>query len=299
MPVLFALVGATGIGKSELSLSLAERFDAEIIGVDSRQVYRDFVIGTAQPSLADQRRVVHHQVNFLDPTSVYSAGNFCSDVRRLLADNPGRSYILVGGTGLYLQSLMLGLPKLPKVDPSVRMEFEDSAERGGLANLYELARKTDPEAMAGVDPNNAQRIIRILEVWKSTGRKLSDWQKEREGGIGKVPVFWLQRDREKLYGRINARVDQMIADGWMDEVQALAKVVPPDAPAWQSLGYRELLQADSASEIAHVIDDVKRKTRNYAKRQLTWFRWQVEATSVDLDFTENPADAIARSVQDV
>ena len=299
MPVLFALVGATGIGKSELSLSLAELFDAEIIGVDSRQVYRDFVIGTAQPSLADQRRVVHHQVNFLDPTSVYSAGNFCSDVRRLLADNPGRSYILVGGTGLYLQSLMLGLPKLPKVDPSVRMEFEDSAEREGLANLYELARKTDPEAMAGVDPNNAQRIIRILEVWKSTGRKLSEWQKEREGGIGKVPVFWLQRDREKLYGRINARVDQMIADGWMDEVQALAKVVPPDAPAWQSLGYRELLQADSASEIAHVIDDVKRKTRNYAKRQLTWFRWQVEATSVDLDFTENPADAIARSVQDV
>ena len=299
MPVLFALVGATGIGKSELSLSLAERFDAEIIGVDSRQVYRDFVIGTAQPSLADQRRVVHHQVNFLDPTSVYSAGNFCSDVRRLLADNPGRSYILVGGTGLYLQSLMLGLPKLPKVDPSVRMEFEDSAEREGLANLYKLARQADPEAMAGVDPNNAQRIIRILEVWKSTGRKLSEWQKEREGGIGKVPVFWLQRDREKLYGRINARVDRMIADGWMDEVQALAKAVPLDAPAWQSLGYRELLQADSASEIAHVIDDVKRKTRNYAKRQLTWFRWQVEASSVDLDLTDNPADAIARSVQDV
>lgn len=299
MPVLFALVGATGIGKSSLSLELAERYGAEIIGVDSRQVYRGFVIGTAQPSLEDQRRVVHHQVNFLDPTSVYSAGVFCSDVRRLLDANPERPYILVGGTGLYLQSLMLGLPKIPKVEESVRAELEDSAKRNGLISLYELAREVDPEAMAGVDSNNAQRIIRILEVWKSTGRKLSLWQKEREGGIGKVSVFWLQRDREKLYGRINARVDQMIADGWMDEVQALAKSVPLDAPAWQSLGYRELLQAKSTSEIAHVIDDVKRKTRNYAKRQLTWFRWQVESTPVDLDITENPADAIARSVQDV
>ena len=294
MPVLFALVGATGIGKSELSLSLAERFDAEIIGVDSRQVYRDFVIGTAQPSLADQRRVVHHQVNFLDPTSVYSAGNFCSDVRRLLADNPGRSYILVGGTGLYLQSLMLGLPKLPKVDPSVRMEFEDSAERGGLANLYELARKTDPEAMAGVDPNNAQRIIRILEVWKSTGRKLSEWQKEREGGIGKVPVFWLQRDREKLYGRINARVDQMIADGWLDEIHELAKTVPLDAPAWQSLGYKELLCANDGFQVKSVLEEVKRKTRNYAKRQLTWFRWQVKSTEMDLDTCANPMEFVLK-----
>lgn len=298
MPVLFALVGATGIGKSSLSLELAERYNAEIIGVDSRQVYRGFVIGTAQPSLADQRRVVHHQVNFLDPSCAYSAGMFCGEVRNLLERNPQTPYILVGGTGLYLQSLLLGLPKIPKVDAGIRAELEESAHRNGTDSLYELAREADPEAMADVDPNNAHRIIRILEVWKSTGRRLSEWQKEREGGIGKVPVFWLQRDRENLYARINARVDQMLADGWLEEVRTLAGECPPDAPAWQSLGYRELLKADSPSEIAHVIEDVKRKTRNYAKRQLTWFRWQVETIPVDLDRVENPAEVIARSVQD-
>lgn len=296
MPVLFALVGATGIGKSSLSLELAEHYNAEIIGVDSRQIYRGFVIGTAQPPLSDQRSVVHHQVNFLDPTSVYSAGSFCSDVRRLLASHPDRSFILVGGTGLYLQSLMLGLPKIPKVDAHVREELEKSSRKEGLNSLFEFARNVDPEAMAGVDPNNAQRIIRILEVWKSTGRRLSEWQKEREGGIGRIPVFWLQRERENLYRRINVRVDQMVADGWMDEIQALAKVVPLDAPAWQSLGYRELLQAKSTSEIASVIEDVKRKTRNYAKRQLTWFRWQVESVPVDLDRGEKPASVVMKAL---
>lgn len=293
MPVLFAIVGATGIGKSELSLELAERYDAEIIGVDSRQIYKGFAIGTAQPSPADLTRVNHHMVNFLEPEKAFSAGNFCKGVRDILAANPEKNYIAVGGTGLYLQSLMLGLPQIPKIDPAVRMELENRAKSEGLDSLFEIAREMDSEAMRNVERANAQRIIRILEVWQATGRKLSDWQKERAGGIGKVPVFWLDRSRDILYKRIDARVDKMLHDGWMDEVVSLSKIVPMGAPAWQSLGYRELLQAKSSAEIAHVVEDVKRKTRNYAKRQLTWFRWQVESTRIDMDSC-NPFDSIVR-----
>ena len=146
--------------------------------------------------------------------------------------------------------------------------------------MYQKAKAVDPEAMEKVEVNNVQRIIRILEVFQLTGRKLSEWQKERVGGIGVLPVFWLSRSRENLYARIDARVDQMMADGWLDEIHELAKTVPLDAPAWQSLGYRELLQA-----------------KNYAKRQLTWFRWQVKSSEIDLDTCPNPLELIAASCE--
>ena len=296
MPILFALVGATGVGKSRLSLELAERFNAEIVGVDSRQIYKGFAIGTAQPSQEDMARVKHHQVDFLDPCKVYSAGDFCANVKHLLTENPDQNYILVGGTGLYLQSLMLGLPQIPKIDESIRKSFEDEAVKFGNRSLYEKAKLADLEAMEKVEENNIQRIIRILEVYELTGRKLSDWQKEREGGIGLLPVFWLNRSRENLYARIDARVDQMIADGWLDEIHELAKTVPIDAPAWQSLGYKELLCAKDGSQVRVVLEDVKRKTRNYAKRQLTWFRWQVKSTEVDLDTCQNSLECVLKGL---
>ena len=296
MPILFALVGATGVGKSRLSLELADRFNAEIIGVDSRQIYKGFAIGTAQPSLKDLAHVKHHQVDFLDPRKAYSAGDFCANVKELLSENPNQNYILVGGTGLYLQSLMLGLPQLPKIDEFIRKSFEEEASRIGNRSLYEKAKSVDPEAMEKVEVNNIQRIIRILEVYQLTGRKLSDWQKERVGGIGVLPVFWLNRSRDVLYKRIDARVDQMMADGWLDEIHELAKTVPLDAPAWQSLGYRELLNAENSSQVDAVLDEVKRKTRNYAKRQLTWFRWQVKSTEIDLDTCSNPLELIAMNL---
>lgn len=283
MPIVFALVGATGIGKSELSLRLAESFNAEIIGVDSRQVYKGFSIGTAQPDAACLKRVKHHLVDFLPPTETFSAGEFCRQVKDLLAENPDKNYILVGGTGLYVQSLILGLPNIPAVPQTVRQKFEDIATCEGSASLYKMACEVDPESAANVDPNNAQRLVRILEVFEATGRTLSSYQKEREGGIGAVPVFWLQRERDVLYKRIDARVDQMIKDGWVEETQELSKTVPLTAPAWQSLGYRELLQAKTASEMAEVIEEVKKKTRNYAKRQLTWFRGQMNCTSIDMN----------------
>ena len=196
---------------------------------------------------------------------------------------PERNYILVGGTGLYMQTLMLGLPQIPAVPESAREELEKIAQAEGAGSLYKMALDADPELVRSVEPNNVQRLIRILEVYRSTGRKLSDWQKEREGGIGKLPVFWLQRERDVLYKRIDSRVDKMIKDGWVEEVRELSKTVPLDAPAWQSLGYRELLAAQTDTEMAQVVEDVKKKTRNYAKRQLTWFRGQMDCVPVDME----------------
>ena len=283
MPVLFALCGPTGVGKSNLSLELAERYHAEIIGVDSRQIYRGFTIGTAQPAASEMQRAAHHLINFCDPTRVYSAGDFCSDVRRLLDANPQKNFILVGGTGLYLQALMLGLPKIPEIDKSVRRTLEEDCDKHGLPWLCDEARKVDPESMQDADENNRHRILRILEVYQGTGRKLSEWKQERSGGIGEIPVYFLNRSRENLYMRINERVDQMISDGWLDEIQTLSKSVPLDAPAWQSLGYRELLDAHGQSEIDVVLDKVKQQTRNYAKRQITWFSRQVNSMQINID----------------
>ena len=163
--------------------------------------------------------------------------------------------------------------------------------------LYKMALDIDPESVQKMEGRNVQKIIRILEVWKATGEKLSELQKKREGGIGEIPVFWLNRSRENLYARINARVDKMMEAGWLQEIQELAKVVPIDAPAWQSLGYRELLGAGNDSEIDKILEEVKKKTRNYAKRQLTWFRWQVKSTSIDLDIEKNAADLIEKMVR--
>ncbi len=302
MPILFALVGATGIGKSNLSLKLAEHFDAEIIGVDSRQIYKGFSVGTAQPDQESMLRVKHHLVNFLDPRESYSAGNFCRDVKTLVASNPEKKYILVGGTGLYIQSLMLGLPQIPEIPIAVKNDLEQTVLDDGLDSLYRRACAVDPEAMCKVDANHASRILRVLEVYDATGKKLSEFQKNRQGGIGEIPVFWLQRNRDLLYERINGRVDQMIADGWVEEAKNLAKSVPMDAPAWLSLGYRELLQAKNDSEMERAIDEIKKKTRNYAKRQLTWFRWQVKSSSLDLDqeaksdFFENVLKKVVNSL---
>lgn len=283
MPILFAMVGATGIGKSNFSLEVAERYKAEIIGVDSRQIYRGFSIGTAQPDSRSLKRVRHHLVDFLPPEETFSAGAFCSLVKNLVNENPEKNFILVGGTGLYVQSLMLGLPKIPEISLDFRKEIEAMVTREGIDSAFRRAAQLDPEAMEKVVAGNVQRVTRVLEVCLSTGRKFSDFQKEREGGVGKFPVFALQRSREELYDRINRRVDQMIDDGWVDEARELAKTVPLEAPAWQSLGYRELLCAQNQNEIDNIVEIIKQKTRNYAKRQLTWFRWQLDCTPVDMN----------------
>ena len=284
MPILCALIGATGVGKTRCSITVAKELRAEIISMDSRQVYRGFCIGTAQASMENRKEVPHHLVDFLSPEERFSAGDFVRIVKDILERNPSGRYILVGGTGLYLQALTEGLAEIPKVSGEVRAECAAFLEREGVDALFEKVRMLDPEAARSILPQDRQRLLRAYEVYLQTGRRFSEVRGCRTGGIGNVKTFWLDRSRDSLYRNIDERVLQMVAQGWKEETVNLYETVPMSAPAWQSLGYREWI-ACLKGEIGEreVIECVQKGTRHYAKRQITWFRHQTSAERVDLD----------------
>lgn len=283
MPLLCALVGATGVGKTKLSLSLAKELRAEIISMDSRQIYRDFCIGTAQPSKDALRTIPHHLVDFYPPTESFSVGEFVREVKTLLRKNPETSYILVGGTGMYLQALTEGLAEIPPVSEDVRERCEKMLAEEGLESLFKKVQELDPDSAQTILPQDRQRLLRALEVSMQTGRKFSEIRNDRKGGVGRVKTFWLDRERTTLYANIDKRVLQMVEEGWKEEVKTLLERVPLDAPAWQSLGYKEWISCiQGKMSEKEVIETVQQGTRRYAKRQITWFRHQTVAERVDL-----------------
>lgn len=296
MPLLCALVGATGVGKTKLSLSLAKELRAEIISMDSRQIYRDFCIGTAQPSKDALRTIPHHLVDFYPPTESFSVGEFVREVKTLLRKNPETSYILVGGTGMYLQALTEGLAEIPPVSEDVRERCEKMLAEEGLESLFKKVQEVDPDSAQTILPQDRQRLLRALEVSIQTGRKFSEIRNDRKGGVGRVKTFWLDRERTTLYANIDKRVLQMVEEGWKEEVKTLLERVPLDAPAWQSLGYKEWISCiQGKMSEKEVIETVQQGTRRYAKRQITWFRHQTVAERVDLDipFDENFAKIVS------
>jgi len=264
MPILGAILGATGSGKTEFAVLLAQKLGAEIICMDSRQLYKGFRIGTAQPTAEELRAVPHHLVDFLPPGEQYNAAQFAKDVKALLAQKPSAKFILVGGTGLYMQALCQGLSILPKSDPEVRETLKRRYENK-KSKLYSDALKTDPSIEGKIMPGDTQRLLRVLELGGMAG--------DRVGGIGSIPSIWIDFPRDELYKRINERVVKMLKNGWIEEVTELSKNVPADAPAWQSLGYSELKDALRKNEDPFSITEtVALKTRHYAKRQITWFK---------------------------
>lgn len=296
MPLLCALVGATGVGKTKLSLSLAKELRAEIISMDSRQIYRDFCIGTAQPSKDALRTIPHHLVDFYPPTESFSVGEFVREVKTLLRKNPETSYILVGGTGMYLQALTEGLAEIPPVSEDVRERCEKMLAEEGLESLFKKVQEVDPDSAQTILPQDRQRLLRALEVSMQTGRKFSEIRNDRKGGVGRVKTFWLDRERTTLYANIDKRVLQMVEEGWKEEVKTLLERVPLDAPAWQSLGYKEWISCiQGKMSEKEVIETVQQGTRRYAKRQITWFRHQTVAERVDLGlpFDENFAKIVS------
>ena len=296
MPLLCALVGATGVGKTKLSLSLAKELRAEIISMDSRQIYRDFCIGTAQPSKDALRTIPHHLVDFYPPTESFSVGEFVREVKTLLRKNPETSYILVGGTGMYLQALTEGLAEIPSVSEDVRERCEKMLAEEGLESLFKKVQEVDPDSAQTILPQDRQRLLRALEVSIQTGRKFSEIRNDRKGGVGRVKTFWLDRERTTLYANIDKRVLQMVEEGWKEEVKTLLERVPLDAPAWQSLGYKEWISCiQGKMSEKEVIETVQQGTRRYAKRQITWFRHQTVAERVDLGlpFDENFAKIVS------
>ncbi|GHV12337.1 tRNA dimethylallyltransferase [Fibrobacterales bacterium] len=282
MAIIGAIVGATGSGKTEFAVDLAAKMNAEIINMDSRQIYRDFCIGTSQPTFEEREKAVHHLVNFLPPEKSYNAAMFVSDVKNLLSQKTETNFILAGGTGLYMQALCEGLDILPPADPELRDRLRKHYAKLPVQTLYTDALKTKPSIEGKIMPNDKQRLLRVLELAEQ-GADKSEKIGERIGGIGAVPTMFLDIPREKLYGRINSRVKNMLENGWVEEVQKLAKSIPTHAdngtviPAWQSLGYLELKAAlDLKKDPFSIAEEVALKTRHYAKRQITWFKHHID-----------------------
>jgi len=289
MPVLpFVLTGATGTGKTEVALELAERLGAEILCADSRQLYRGLDVATGKPTREERARVPHHGFDTLDPAETTSAGAYTRALlpvlERLAA--AGTPALLVGGTGLYLRALHAGLAEVPEIPDDVRARVRaDLAERGPTALHAELAA-LDPPLAARLAPLDRQRIARGLEVVLATGRALSDWQ--AASANDPAPWFWIALGRARAeHGDGLARRAQAFFDGGLvDEVQALrARGVPRGAPGLDALGYREALDVlEGTRTIPEAVETLTRHTLQYAKRQATWLRG--EARRVELSFRE-------------
>ena len=274
---LLAIVGPTGVGKSALALKLARRHRGEIINVDSRQVYRGMDVGTAKPSLEDRAATPHHLYDVADPDDEFNLAHFLSLARDAIADVHRRRAlpVLVGGTGQYAWALLEGweTPAAPP-QPDLRAELTAFAEREGHAALHSRLERVDPEAAMRIDPRNVRRVVRSLEVLAATGVPLAQARRKRPPPYDALVLGLDAPSRADLHRRLDARVEQMLADGWVDEVQRiLAAGRSPDLPSLSSMGYRELAR-HVASEIT--LEEASRQIRaahhRLARRQYAWFK---------------------------
>jgi tRNA dimethylallyltransferase len=274
------LTGPTGSGKSRLGIELAERLGAEIVSMDSMALYRRMDIGTAKSSLADRARVPHHLLDVLDPWESASvawwlrrAAECCSAI-----EGRGKRVLFVGGTALYLKALLFGIFEGPPADVQLRRRWAEFAEEHGNDRLHARLAKVDPGTAARLHINDTKRIIRALEVWELTGQPISASQTQWSATTlpdDRVPrVLWLDLPRSELYRRINQRTDAMFAAGLVEEVrQVRALPRPMSREARQALGYKELFDyLDGRCDLEAAAERIRTRSRNYAKRQVTWFR---------------------------
>lgn len=275
MPELRIIAGPTGAGKSALALALAVRHGARIISADSRQIYRGFDIGTAKPSAAEQARAPHAGIDVADPLERWNAAKWADAAREWLAEDArvGRPSIIVGGTGLWLHALVKPLADEPPMDPDLRAEVQRELDALDPTALRALVQKLDP---ARAHLGRAQ-LLRAAEVARVTGERLSDWH-GRGSTKPRLSARWLVVDPgPKLAARLEARRDHMLEAGWLTEVRELDAAVPHDAPAWNACGYREIRDVVRGTRrLEDAMQAVTISTRQYAKRQRTWFRNQLD-----------------------
>lgn len=273
MHTLHIILGPTGVGKTDYALALARQVGSPVVSCDSRQVFREMRIGTARPTDAQLAEVPHYFIADRSVTEPFTAGQFEVEalalLDRLFQDH--ETVVMAGGSGLYIDALCNGLDDFPPADPELREQLSARLRQEGVAALRAELRLLDPESYAALDPANGQRIVRALEVTIATGRKFSSFKthanKERPFAIEKTG---LTRPRAELYARIDARVDAMMAEGLLDEARAL---LPHRAlPALNTVGYKELFDYfDGKYDLAEAVRLIKRNTRHYAKKQLTWW----------------------------
>jgi tRNA dimethylallyltransferase len=278
-PPVLTVVGPTAVGKTAVAVALARSLGGEIVSADSRQVFRGMDVGTAKPTADELRLVRHHLIDIVEPSESYDAARFASDAEAAIAGIVARGAVplVVGGTGFYIASLFRGLFEGPGRDPEVRALLDERAATEGVAALHADLAEVDPAAASRIHVNDTSRVVRALEVYMSTGMTLSEWQ----DGPARAPAYspryaGLMRPRESLRERIDRRVDAMMSEGLLDEIERLVSTgaLSSTSPAASAVGYRELLPVVERGEgsVNDAVALIKRNTRRYAKRQMTWFR---------------------------
>ncbi len=289
-PLIPIVAGPTAVGKTSVSLQVANALSAEIISADSRQIYKEFSIGTACPTPDQLKQVKHHFVQEISVGEPYSSGIFAERVSSVAADvlSRGKNIVVTGGSTLYIHALLHGLSDIPQVDPSIRVELNTRLVKEGPVTLYRELVQVDPIYANTLDQSKSQRIIRGLEVFIGTGQPISSFHGSPPLPEHRFQLFVLHRERKELYNRIDERVDEMIAGGLVEEVESVL-VTKPDLSdnAFRTIGIQELLpHLSGETSLDEAITLIKRNSRRYAKRQLTWFKRYPEAIWIDVDATD-------------
>ncbi|MDR2440100.1 MAG: tRNA (adenosine(37)-N6)-dimethylallyltransferase MiaA [Planctomycetaceae bacterium] len=286
------LTGPTASGKSRIGINLAQRLGAEIISLDSMAIYREMDVGTDKVMPENRGGIPHHMIDIIDPSDEYSLAQYVHEAGNKIDEIQlrGKKVLFVGGTPLYLKGMLRGVFEGPPADFEFRVQLQKKMVGNPPELLHQLLKKVDPVTAKRLHPNDTRRIIRALEVYEKTGKTISSFQKQFEVGTpaSKCQVYVLQTPRDVLYARINKRVDKMIYEGFLEEVQQLKeRRVPISKTARQALGYKELFDyLDGKMKFGQVVDLIKQNTRNFAKHQETWFRGLSECRFTSSDKPE-------------
>jgi tRNA dimethylallyltransferase len=287
---VLVLIGPTAVGKTKLSIELAKRLNGEIISGDSMQIYRGMDIGTAKITAEEMEGVPHYLIDIKDPNESFSVAEFQELVRAKIAEinERGKLPMIVGGTGLYIQSVIYDyqFSEAP-ADEALRTKLEERAKEIGNEALHEELSQIDPKSASQIHPNNIRRVIRALEIYYRTGKTMSETQKDQQPeALYQTALVGLSMDREKLYKRINLRVDLMVEQGLIEEVQKLYDQGLKDCQSIQAIGYKEIYEyLDGQISLDEAIENLKKNSRHYAKRQLTWFRNKMDVQWFDMTDT--------------
>ncbi len=297
------LAGPTACGKSSTAIELAHLLDAEILSLDSMAIYREMDIGTAKPTADEQSQVPHHLIDLIDPSEEFSLAEYIDQAEIVVQDifSRNKTPLFVGGTGLYLRSVLRGVFEGPPADWEFR-NLSEQQEKETPGYLHEQLSKCDPVSAKKLHPRDQRRIIRALEVFRQTGKPLSEQQLQPElpPELRPEKVFWLHPNREWLYERVNRRVDMMIEQGLIEEVtQLLQRDPPPGRTAVQGLGYKEIIaHLQEEVPLEQTLELLKMRTRQFAKRQHTWFRNMSECKEVIVEGSET-ASELAQKIADM
>lgn len=297
------LIGPTAVGKTNLSIELAKKFDGEIISGDSMQIYKGMDIATAKISKEEMQGVPHHLIDILEPDENFSVAQFQELVRKKITEITSRGKVpfIVGGTGLYIQAVLYDYQfQETATDTAFRTKLEEMAQAEGTLTIHDMLNKVDPEAAAAIHHHNVRRVIRALEVFHVTGRKMSDIQKEqKQESLYDAALIGLTMERNVLYERINKRVEQMLEIGLLEEVQHFYEKGIRDCQSLQAIGYKEIYKYyDGLLSLEDSIEELKQNSRRYAKRQLTWFRNKMNVEWFDMTESVKTHD-ITKNLQEI